>query len=102
MINKNGGAIWSSVLIYFLPPFSEEEIKPYMHMDPLSGAPVLLINAEELDSPATITELITPPLVAIGGTPKLQETPTVCVIPTLPSVVRHIKGNRVCTPQLPK
>jgi hypothetical protein len=38
-----------------------------MHMDPISGAPVFLINAEELDSTVIITELTLPPQVAIGG-----------------------------------
>lgn len=67
MIIKYGGAIWSSVLNYFLPPLIDEEIKAYMHMDPISGAPVFLINAEELDSTVIITELTLPPQVAIGG-----------------------------------
>jgi hypothetical protein len=34
MINKYGGAIWSSVLNYLTPPFIYKEIEPYMYMDP--------------------------------------------------------------------
>ncbi len=44
MIAKFGGAIWHSVRQVFLPPITEQGIKPFMHMDPVAGVSTLQID----------------------------------------------------------
>jgi hypothetical protein len=69
MIGKFGGAIWNSVKHIFLPPLTEQEIVPLMHMDPLSGALALLIDPYEgcINTLPIIIKLTQPPQVPLIG-----------------------------------
>jgi hypothetical protein len=69
MIYKFGGGIWNSALNFFLPPITGRNIEPSMHIDPLSGAVVLLVNPNEecINPPTIITELTQPPRVPFVG-----------------------------------
>ena len=44
MIARLGGAIWHSVRQVFLPPDTEQGIKPLMDMDPVAEVPTLQIE----------------------------------------------------------